>query len=397
MFKLKRVAANDLIAALNSQVTNVFWQPLPALLSPAGERVQSLEGFDEEFIDIVDYIIRITHRIWEQKNLGFCRDYYADCCPVHTLGGYSDSVEVVIQNTLKTIAAFPDRTLIGENVVWSIDEDEQYYSSHRITSVMTNKADSEFGPATGHTGRVTTIADCVCENNKIVYEWLMRDNGFLIKQLGISIEDAAKYQAQFAVPAAFEDWITSEYNRVIQQQSMLSSTPCRVATPFVEFARSWIETLFNQKNLGELNRFYVLNAAVQWPGGKNTVGLVGIAGIFTQWLCECPDAVAIVDHIAVTYFDENHIDMAIRWSLAGTYNGRTAALRKFNGQPYFILGASHFRIATHEQLVIKEEWTVFDEVAALTNLYRKIPSPTKIRIDVAEIIKTDSGVNDSHV
>ncbi len=372
----KRVAVSDLKATLNSQVTNVYWQPLPTLLSPMGERAQSLKGFDEEFVDIVDYIIRITHRIWEQKNLGLCRDYYANYCPVHTLGGYCDSVEVVVQNTLKTIAAFPDRSLIGENVVWSIDEDEQYYSSHRITSVMTNKGDSEFGPATGNTGRVTTIADCVCQDNKIVYEWLMRDNGFLVKQLGISIEEAAKYQAQFPVPAAFSDWITSEYARVKQQQSMLSSTKCAVAAPYIEFAQSWIETLFNKKNFGQLEYFYASNAAAQWPGGRNTVGLVGIRGIVTQWLCECPDAIATLDHIAVTYFDDDHIDMAIRWSLAGTYNGRTTAARSFNGQPYFMLSASHFRINIRDKLRITEEWTVFDEVAALTNLYRQLPTPT---------------------
>lgn len=390
MSELSTAKKSDLANSLNAQVSNVYWQPLPALLAPSGKKVQSLKGFDEEFVDIVDYIIRITYRIWEQKNLGLCRDYYADYCPVHTLGGYSDSVEVVVQNTLKTIAAFPDRTLIGENVVWSIDDDEQYYSSHRITSVMTNKADSEFGPASGKTGRVTTIADCVCENNKIVYEWLMRDNGFLVKQLGISIEDAAKHQAQFPASDTFNQWINSEYARVIQQQSMLGSTKCNVAAPYIAFAQHWIDTLFNQKNFGKLDQIYAVNAAVQWPGGRNTVGLVGINGLVTQWLSECPDAVATLDHIAVTYFDENHIDMAIRWSLAGIYNARTQAMQSFKGQPYFILGASHFRINTRDTLHISQEWTVFDEVAALTNLYRQVPCVASSANDTKPISKMSS-------
>jgi len=239
---------------------------------------------------------------------------------------------------------------------------------------MTNKGDSEFGPATGNTGRVTTIADCVCQNNKIVYEWLMRDNSFLVKQLGISITDAAIYQTQFPIPAAFTQWIENEYTRVRQGQSMLGSTTCSVDDAYIDFAHAWITSLFNKKNLGYLAQFYAVNAAVQWPGGRNTVGLVGIAGMLNQWLSECPNAVATLDHIALSYFDEEHIDMAIRWSLAGNYNGRTSATRQFTGQPYFILGASHFRIAIHDKLRICEEWTVFDEVAALANLYRQMPA-----------------------
>jgi hypothetical protein len=50
-----------------NNVTQVYWKNLPELLSPQGKPSQSLKNFDPEFIDIVDYIIRITHRIWEQK------------------------------------------------------------------------------------------------------------------------------------------------------------------------------------------------------------------------------------------------------------------------------------------------------------------------------------------
>jgi len=33
-----------------------------------------MAGFDDEFIDIVDYILRITYRIWEGKQIGLCYD-----------------------------------------------------------------------------------------------------------------------------------------------------------------------------------------------------------------------------------------------------------------------------------------------------------------------------------
>ena len=142
----------------NTNVTQVYWSQLEELMCPTKEKSQTLAGFDEEFVDIVDYIIRITHRIWEQKNVGLCYQYYSEICPVFMLGGYCESVEQVVQNTLKTIAAFPDRCLIGENIIWREEDDNTYYSSHLITSIMTNTGTSEFGPTTNKTGRVTTIA-----------------------------------------------------------------------------------------------------------------------------------------------------------------------------------------------------------------------------------------------
>ena len=351
------------------QATQVYWKSLAELLNPDGKRTQPMDGFDNEFIDIVDYIIRITHRIWEQKNIGLCTNYYSEYCPVHTLGGYSDDVGTVIKNTLRTIAAFPDRSLLGENVVWRDLGEDGYYSSHRITSIMTNKGASEFGPATGKTGRVTTIADCICKENRIVYEWLMRDNSFLVKQLGIDVIDAAEHMAQFVQHDSFTTWLSDEQQRVKNQQLTQHQWLTPVDEQYVTFANNWIALFFNQKAFSRLADFYHIDASVQWPGGRQAVGLPGISGTFIQWLSQCPDAAATCDHVAVTAFDDKGtVDVAIRWSLTGTFYSGVSRLAKFNGQPFFVLGASHLRVNRGK---ISQEWTVFDEVAALGNLFRE--------------------------
>jgi hypothetical protein len=348
--------------------TQLYWKNLPELLHPVGEKTQTLKGFDNEFIDIVDYIIRITHRIWEQKNVGLCTDYYAEYCPVHTLGGYSDDVETVIKNTLKTVAAFPDRSLIGENVIWrDLGENAGYYSSHRITSIMTNKGPSEFGDATGKTGRVTTIADCVCYQNKIVYEWLMRDNSFLVKQLGIDLLDAAHHFASFPANQTFEKWRKDEMARVRANEKSKHQWPVNVDNKFMQLGTDWVATFFNQKAFSETSRFYHVNASVQWPGGVEAVGIPGIRGALIQWLAQCPDAKATCDHVAVVPFENEGTDIAIRWSLAGTFASGKEGLKQYSGQDFFILAATHLRIIDGK---ISEEWTVFDEVAAYANLIR---------------------------
>ena len=171
------------------------WDQDPQVLSPAGRslsdlleegpRRQHLPGFEPVYRDFVDYIIRCTHRIWEQKNPGLCRSHYSADCAIHTLAGPVQGVDAVVQNTVATLGAFSDRLLIGEDVIWSEDAPGTFYSSHRIVSRMTHMGeDSIFGPATMRMLTATTIADCLCRDNMIVEEWLVRDNLAAVWQIG---------------------------------------------------------------------------------------------------------------------------------------------------------------------------------------------------------------------
>jgi hypothetical protein len=364
----KTVPTNNVMHLPKGEVTQLHWKNLPELLNPTNPKSQSLTGFDDEFIDIVDYIVRITHRIWEQKNVGLCNDYYAEYCPVHTLGSYSEAVSSVVTGTLQTISAFPDRSLIGENVIWrDLGANEGYYSSHRITSIMTNNGPSEFGDATHKTGRVTTIADCICVENKIVYEWLVRDNSFLVKQLGIDVLDASEHFAKMPRHPKFEKWRQAEISRVKAQEPSEHQWKGPIDRAAVEFSNRWLNTLFNQKNFGKTNTFYHVNAKSQWPGGRQAVGIPSIIGTIIQWLAACPDAQVTCDHVCTVPFDQEKdvIDIAIRWSLTGSFSSKDKRLSMYCGQDFFILGVSHLRLVDGK---ISEEWTVFDEVAAYANL-----------------------------
>ncbi len=359
---------SESISQDSAQITRVYWESLNELLKPKFPKVQSLPGFDDEFVDIVDYIIKITHRIWEQKDVGLCEQYYSDFCPVHTVGDYSESVQTVTENTLKTIAAFPDRSLIGENVVWRDMGDEGFYSSHRITSIMTNKGTSEFGPATGQTGRVTTIADCICQNNRVVYEWLMRDNSFLIKQLGLNILDVVQHKAKSPAHPKFLSWRKNEIKRIREQKPYEKYRHPDSNDFSTEFAHKWVDTFLNKKLFSHLKDFYAVNAHCQWPGGREFSGLPGICGNLIQWLAQCPDAQATCDHVAMVPFDdEGTFDIAIRWSLVGKFRPDSKQLEHLRGLDYFILAGTHLRVKNQQ---VQQEWTVFDEVDALTNLFR---------------------------
>ena len=109
----------------NETLWSPVGRPIEEILAPRPRR-QDLSGFEPVYSDIVDYILRCTHRIWEEKNVGLCRTHYGEDCVVHTLAGETRGVDQVIANTLATLAEFPDRTLLGEDVIWSEDAPGRY-------------------------------------------------------------------------------------------------------------------------------------------------------------------------------------------------------------------------------------------------------------------------------
>ena len=48
------------------------------------ERHQEITGFDKDYRDVVDYVLKITHRIWEEKGIGVIYDTYHNDVTMHT-------------------------------------------------------------------------------------------------------------------------------------------------------------------------------------------------------------------------------------------------------------------------------------------------------------------------
>ena len=148
-----------------------------------GEK-QELPGFDEKYINIVDYILKITEEIWEKRAVWVIYDTYYEDIPLHVGARTIYGVAPVVNGTINTLHAFPNRKMGGEAVIWSKIDANHFYSSHRIGSTATNTGATEYGPATGKKVFFRTIADCLVTENKIIEEWLVRDNLYLVHQLG---------------------------------------------------------------------------------------------------------------------------------------------------------------------------------------------------------------------
>ena len=143
-----------------------------------------MKGFDPKFKDFPDYIIGITKEIWEDRQIATLHHYYTDDIVVRSPAGVVVGNKGVIAATMATLAEFPDRTLFGEDVIWSGTPEDGMLSSHRIITTATHSGDGVYGAASGKKLQYRIIADCHAINNAINDEWLIRDQGAIVRQLG---------------------------------------------------------------------------------------------------------------------------------------------------------------------------------------------------------------------
>lgn len=311
---------------------------------------------------LVDYILGITYEIWEAGGMELIRDYYAEDVEVYSLDGVATSAEAVVRNSKAMLAAFPDRLLIGEAVIWSREENGDLYSSHRILSPMTNLGDSSFGPATNKRAQMMIIADCLVRDGKIVREWLVRDNLALVRQLGFNPLDAAEHLRR-SRDASSSQWQSSELARLEASPSL----PIGAESEAQDMASRLLSGLW-QIEAVDPERFIATTYAPYAVMHRSPVeyysGRQAVLGHYLEACAALTDRRVSLDHVAARPFDDRGLDIAARWTMRCTHTGAYLGMPA-SGRTLLILGLSHWRLL--EGRVVRE-WTVIDGLGVLAQM-----------------------------
>lgn len=342
-------------------VTKIRQRDAAELLVPSGERTQPMAGFEDRFTDIVDYIVRITDEIWMDRAIGSIYDTYDASCVIYSSYGVTRSVEEVIAGTVTTLNAFPDGEIHHLNVAWSGDEEQGFYTAHLGHSRSTNVGRTNFGPGTGRRSSIRFAADCISRDNRIHTEWLVRDAGAQVRQLGFDIQQTAQKLAEAS---------QTEVPLVAPETRLEGQAPRRQLDidPGTTdgWARHAFHNLWNLKRLDWLDRYYDPSAVVHAGGGRVAQGLRNIGSLLIHIQTALPDGVLRVENVCHSE-ETDGVILAVRWVLEGTTAPGGVLGECPSGKPVFMMGVSHMRFAGDR---IVEEWMVFDELGVLTQAYR---------------------------
>ncbi|MEO1202648.1 MAG: ester cyclase [Pseudomonadota bacterium] len=313
--------------------------------------------------DIVDYILGITFEIWEERGVELIRQYYAEDCIVWGLDGITHGADEVVDATYATLDAFPDRNLLAENVIWSGNRTDGYYSSHRLLSKATNEGPTIYGPATGKPVRMTNIADCVIEDGMITKEWLVRDNMMFASQLSADPISAARDMRRRRTDE-HQAWLDSEAGRVRETAPAQSDAePVSPSADPETFARQVVASQWTGDR-ASFDRAHAPYTVLHRSPFRHFSGRDAVFGYYESLRAIVGDASFTVDHVAAQPFSSNGVDLAVRWSVTGTHAGEVMGVAP-TGRPLYILGVTHWRCIADR---IAVECTVFDDLAVLSQV-----------------------------
>ncbi len=328
-------------------------------------RAQSLRGFDDDYTDIVDYIIRCTHKIWDERDVGLIYTHYTHNCVIYGTLGTMYERESVVRETIQRLVELPDRRGMATQVIWRGDDVDGFYTSHMTHGTGRHTEYGMYGKPTGRTFVTRTVADCMIFENKIYREWVVRDNLGLLVQLGI---DPHVYAADIA-RQKFERGETvlevSENRRLLGQYPPESEADVSIAhTDNEAQVLRWLHHIYNKRMFGKIQEIYA--PTVQWHGPLMRE-LYGIAAVLQQTMrlvALAPDCAFTPQHICSVPSEEGGEKIAVRWIMDGHHLGH-GHLGPPTGHRLVIMGMTHYHIVGGR---IIDEWVVYDELSMLVQL-----------------------------
>lgn len=317
--------------------------------------------------DVPDFIYGITREIWEDRGIGGKLDqHYAPDILLRAATGFTGSNKGVTAQTLQTLHQFPDRQLVGEDVIWTGYEDGTFLSSHRLTSVMRHTGDGALGRAEGRKFRSRIIADCWVRDQVVLEEWLVRDQAAFARCLGTDARTLARTMTDRELakggPISF---FVPAHDQPSRYKPTMQTGDEAVHTYLTGMKRLW-----QDKETAAIRDMYFHGAQFHAPGGDVLYGHSDIDTFALGYLASFPGAVLKIESARVNRDPEQPVRVAVRWSLTGTHSG-FGHFGEPTGAPVYVMGMSHVNMTANK---VMTEYMVTDEVSIWKQIFAYVES-----------------------
>ncbi len=337
------------------------------LLNPGTERRQSMRGFEDTYVDIIDYIVRITHRIWEEKQIGYIYDTYRHNAKVTDDYGLQYGRDKIVADTVHTINAFPDIRLYADEIVWAGNDEVGFYTSHRTVIIGHNTGYSRYGPPTGKRIVTWCIANCVSLENEIFEEWVLYNNGSMLAQLGFDLPQKAREFGSHNDLAGLRDLAVGEPERTLGQGKP-PHLPAAKSNSFdvEDLLRRAYHYIWNWRLVGKVDDAYAQTLRFHGPTNREYYGRGAYKSFILSLLAMFPDLVLHIDDVYYMGNDQDGYRTSVRWSIVGTHRG-AGVYGSPTGRRVYLWGITQHQIRSQ---MIEEEWMLFNEFEVMQQIYR---------------------------
>ncbi len=319
---------------------------------------QSLRGFESTYRNIIDYIVRITFRIWEDRDVEYIRRTYSPDSKVFDDYGLQIGAAKIVDDTYHTTGAFSDIQLIADDVVWAGDDEVGFHTSHRTIIRGTNDGASRYGPATGRYVDVLVIANCVARENEIFLEHVLYNNSSMLEQLGFSVHDMAKRLAADA-PAGWprSDDVWQALRAASRPASPLFQSEPVDGFDVDRFEREVFNLTWSEPVGGRLATFYDPDCEFRGATGREFRGPSALSAFWRTLRLPFSSFEPQIDEVYWMGSHEQGYLTSTRWSVDAV----------LCGVPIQIWGITQHEIVSGR---IRREWMLFNELDVMMQIER---------------------------
>lgn len=312
-----------------------------------------LPGFDDRWADVPDFILGITRDIWEDRGIHTLHDYYGPELVVRSPASVITGNTGIIAATQATLAEFPDRALLGEDVIWCPTGQDSFLSSHRLYCTATHEGAGVYGAPTGRRLAYRILADCWCRDNGVHDEWLVRDQGAIVRQMGMDVVDWTR------------DLIAREGGPEACVKPMTPASDLPGSYTGTGNDNAWgqeladILTRIATAEFSVIPQAYDRAAELAYPGHVTGAGHRDADRFWMQLHAAIPNVRFSIDHQIGMEEPLSPARAAVRWSLQGTHSG-WGMFGTPTGADIYIMGITQAEFGRNG---LRREWTLIDETA----------------------------------
>ena len=350
------------------RVMNVERADFAELVPEGRPAVHGMEGFDPCYSDIVDYIVRCTHKIWDERDVGLIYTHYTHNIVLYLPTMTIYNREDVVRDTIQRLVSLPERRGNATHVIWNGDDQDGFYTSHLVTGSGRYTQNGHYGPATGRTFVSRTVADCMIHRNKIYREWVVSDQMAIVRQLGLDVDAYATKIAESRLAQGFKTLDIGETGLMLGQYPPAEAADLSIAqTDLERHTLTWLHDTFNRKMFGRIRDVYAPTVMWHGPLMKELYGHASVTHQALGLVGAFPDAVFAPQHVCSTPCNEGGTKVAVRWVMEGHHLGFGGldSLGAPTGKRVQVMGMSHYH---YKDGKIVDEWTVYDELSLLVQI-----------------------------
>ncbi|MEA1064063.1 nuclear transport factor 2 family protein [Erwinia sp. HR93] len=319
-----------------------------------------LPGFSPQFDSIQQFILTLTHVVWEQKDIGQLADFYSNPVVFMTPEKQLSDLSQFMRLTLEAMHSFPQRSVLTEDILCSHSQELEHYAAQRTVACIQHQGEGFFGPPTGKTVWVRTWADRLCADGAVRQEWLLQDRAAIAAQIGLDVREFAHGLAQTRRELGLE----VESAEQIDARWAGGPEGDDVEGPLAGVVERYL-TMWAGGNSGIVPELYHPAATLHGPGHCACTGAQEISAWLSGYRASFADSETRLHHLIVRKDANEPIRISLRWSLLTWHDG----YGKFGAptrRPIAINGISQLEL--RDGLIIRE-YLGIDELAIWSQIF----------------------------